>query len=547
MYIIKNALRCISRSKGRNVLIGVIVLVIALSACLGLSIRQAAESARKETMENLKITANISFDRQSMMGEMGGRGEGSKGDFDRDSFAEKMNEISGLSLEDYEKYATADSVEDFYYTITTSLNGSEDFSSVTAETSDESDSAHNNMPDGFGGGNNRGNMGGFGKGGIGGGMQGDFTLIGYSNENAMTSFIDGTASVTEGKVFTEGTENLDCIISKELADFNGTEVGAKVKVANPNNEDELYTLNVVGIYTDSSANVSGTGFMGMTANDPANQIYMSYTALKSIITTSEKSATTQTDETTGRTTSTKLNGQLNGTYIFADLDSYEKFETEVREMGLDENFAVSSSDVTAFEKSLVPLETLSKFAGYFLIVILLIGAVILIVLNIFNVRERKYEIGVLTAMGMKKSKVAIQFLCEIFVVTIIAVLIGAGIGAVASVPVTNALLEGQVESQRNRNDRIEQGFGRGDQKDMQNGNTPQPDEPPSADNKFNPFDQMMGINNENAYVTEITSATNLTVVLQMILIGILLTLVSGAASMLFLMRYEPLKILANRD
>ena len=29
MYIIKNALRCISRAKGRNILIGIIVLVIA--------------------------------------------------------------------------------------------------------------------------------------------------------------------------------------------------------------------------------------------------------------------------------------------------------------------------------------------------------------------------------------------------------------------------------------------------------------------------------------------------------------------------------------
>lgn len=48
-------------------------------------------------------------------------------------------------------------------------------------------------------------------------------------------------------------------------------------------------------------------------------------------------------------------------------------------------------------------------AGYFLIVILAIGAIVLIVLNIFNIRERKYEVGVLTAIGMKKSRVAISF------------------------------------------------------------------------------------------------------------------------------------------
>ena len=67
MYIIKNALKCIVRSKGRNILIGVIVLVIAVSACLGLSIRQAAESAKEETMGSMSVTATISFDRSSLM------------------------------------------------------------------------------------------------------------------------------------------------------------------------------------------------------------------------------------------------------------------------------------------------------------------------------------------------------------------------------------------------------------------------------------------------------------------------------------------------
>ena len=61
------------------------------------------------------------------------------------------------------------------------------------------------------------------------------------------------------------------------------------------------------------------------------------------------------------------------------------------------------------------------------------------------------------------------------------------------------------------------------------------------------FSNIFGANNENAYVTQVSSAMNFTVVLQMLGIGILLTLVAGMVSMLFVMRYEPLKILANRD
>ena len=169
------------------------------------------------------------------------------------------------------------------------------------------------------------------------------------------------------------------------------------------------------------------------------------------------------------------------------------------------------------------------------------------VLNIFNVRERKYEVGVLTAMGMKKWKVATQFMCEILVVTMIAVIIGAGIGAVSSVPVTNALLEGQVESQSNQQTQMEENFGRpGDFGGGMFGGMELPDDLTDDIGEIdNPFENMLGGTVD--YITEVDSAMNLTVVLQMIGVGLLLTLVASAASVLFIMRYDPLKILANRD
>ena len=169
-------------------------------------------------------------------------------------------------------------------------------------------------------------------------------------------------------------------------------------------------------------------------------------------------------------------------------------------------------------------------------------------LNIFNVRERKYEVGVLTAMGMKKWKVAAQFMCEILVVTMIAVIIGAGIGAVSSVPVTNVLLAGQIESQNSRQDQVDQNFGRpGNFHGMPGGmsdeeNTKQPNDIGDGNN---PFKNMF--NSAENYISEVNSAMNLTVVFQMLGVGLLLTLVASMASVSFIMRYDPLKILANRD
>ncbi|MBO5211768.1 MAG: ABC transporter permease, partial [Clostridia bacterium] len=223
MYIIKNALRCIGRSKGRNVLISIIALVIAVSACLGLSIRQAAESAKESTLAELSITATISYDRSSMMNDIMGGGAPTGGGFDRDQFKDMMGNASSLTLEEYQTYADAESVQDFYYTLTAAFNGNDDLLPVTDETEDE-ESDSSSGQGGFGGGM------GFPGGSFGGGKgmfsSSDFSVIGYSSDSSMTAFIDGTASVLEGgTMFEEGTTEKECVISEELAIYNDLAVG----------------------------------------------------------------------------------------------------------------------------------------------------------------------------------------------------------------------------------------------------------------------------------------------------------------------------------
>lgn len=550
MYIIKNAFKCIGRSRGRNILIGVIVFVIAVSACIGLSIRQAAENAKSETLEGLTVTATISFDRQKAMNDMisednGDISENGRPSFDRDKFSDFMGESSSLTLDEYKKYAEAESVKDFYYSVSASFNGNDDFLPVSNDTTSEDEDTSNSNENSFG-------MNGFFQPPEDMrnqmmGAQSDFTVVGYSSESAMTSFINGTATIVDGAVFTEGTTDAECIISQELANYNSIEVSDTITLENPNNEDESYEFTVVGIYTDSSSNESSFSIMGATSTDPANKIYTSYAALQTVLDASGENSETVTDDTTGREFSTEIKSTLSATYLLSDVDSYNKFTEEVRELGLDKSYNVSSSDISSYESSLVPLETLSKLAGYFLIVVLLIGAIILIVLNIFNIRERKYEIGVLTAMGMKKFKVALQFLTEIFVVTIIAVIVGVGVGGVSSVPVTNALLENQIAAESSEYNRIEQNFGRPENiipDNMGPGNVGQNDIPQMQNGGPGNF---FDANKVAEYISEIDEAMNLTVVFQMLGIAVLLTIVSGAVSMLFIMRYDPLRILANRD
>ena len=507
MYILKNALRNISRAKGRNILISIIVFVIAVSSCVALSIRQAANRVKEDSLSQMEITATISVDRTSMMQGMR-EGTGTEGGFDRSEFRDAIGGVNQLSLDEMLSYAELDSVKDFYYTLTVSFNGTDDIEPVQSDTGE----TDNQM------GNIRGLI-----------NMGDFTVVGYSSDIAMTDFLNGVCSITEGTMFTEKTDEMVCVISEELALYNSIEAGDIIVLANPNDEDEIYELTVTGIYSNNRAADSELSPAGgfFTSTDPANYIYTSYNTLKAITTVLSQSI----DMDDAEAMTTALREQISGTYLFATLEDYEAFEALARKAGLSEQYRISSTDAETFQNSLLPLENTSKFSVYFLMVVLIIGGIILVVLNIFNIRERKYEIGVLTAIGMKKPKVAMQFITEIFAVTIAAVIIGTVAGAIVSVPVGNKLHEMQVEAQEQNAASQEQAFGR------------------QTGARANFPDNLVNANpaSTTEYISEISGATDWVVILQLFTLGIFLTIVASFSAVGFIMRYEPLKILSNRD
>ena len=67
MYIIKNAWKNIIRNKGRNILIGIIIVVIAASSSVTLAIRKSANDIVKAYQERNKIEATIGMNRNNLM------------------------------------------------------------------------------------------------------------------------------------------------------------------------------------------------------------------------------------------------------------------------------------------------------------------------------------------------------------------------------------------------------------------------------------------------------------------------------------------------
>ena len=534
MYIFKNAFKSLLRSKGRNILIGIIVFSIAVSSCIALSIKYAAIDAEKNGIEQMNVTASIILNSEKLMEEA--QNQNSNGN--SDGFRSMMREYQSISLDEMKTYSNSDYVKDFYYTNSTSINASDDFVPVsTEEENNENEAFENNNGNGM-------MQGGPPAGGrmirFGGMSMGDFTITGYSDENAMVNFLNGTSQITEGNMFDVAADDYKCIISKELAAFNDLSVGSKISLTNPNVETEKYELTVAGIYTNTSTDQANNMPRFSTSMDPLNLICVSTETLNNIVEKSEAVSTTQTDDT-GNEYETKLTTQDNGTYAFENKENYEKFSEEVKTKGLSDYYTVTSSDLQTFEDGLVPLKNLDNFATNLLMIILAVGAVVLIVINVFNIRERKYEVGVLTAIGIKKSKVALQFVIELLSVTLIAIIIGTGAGAVASVPVANNLLASQITAQEEKAEEQSQNFGRPSGGQAVRGPVLIQGGPGGAN--FN----MRGFGDQDVdYLDQINATININILGQLIAIGVILTIISSLAAIIFVLRYEPLKILANR-
>ncbi len=573
MFVLRNAWKSVTRNKGRNILIIVIVTIIAAAATIGLSIRQAAATARTNGLANTTVTAQISLDRSKLINESrkqattdsdssNSSGTDGKPDFDamRSALADKQ-----LSLADYQKYAKASSaVKSTYYTETTGLSATDDFQPVSdSDDSSESSDSDNAKDSGDASGStdasgkqNDQSTPPDGKMSDGGGMSGqaggtmvsgDFSLVGFSSDEAVSNASNGSFTMVDGKVFGYGANSDgDVIISKSLADFNDLSVGDTITVSDTNDSDTTYKLTIVGIYknsTDSSQQAGGP--MRSTASDPANAIYTSVSTLKSL----GLDADADSDSA----------AQLSYTYVCSSKADYETFAKDAKKAGLSSDYTVSSADVENYESSLVPLNNLSRFALTLLIVVLAVGAVVLVVITLLNVRERKYEIGVLTAIGVNKVKVAAQFTLELLIVTMIGLAIGVGVGAAASVPVSNQLLASQVEQQQSQQSSQREQFGRdmakpGDSTDSKNGSDSGDGSTTADENngdggtsqrRMQGGPGMMG--RAVDYVSSVNATVDLKVVGQLLLVGLGLTLVAALVAVVFVLRYEPLQILADRS
>lgn len=235
-----------------------------------------------------------------------------------------------------------------------------------------------------------------------GGMGNPMTSIQVTgiNDTSVASIFGGS-SVTwsSGSAF-QGTEDTNvAVIGKAIAEKNELSVGDTFTAYGE-------TVEVVGIYD------AGTDF----AN---NGVFMPLASLQRI-----------SDQA----------GSITSASVTVDsIDNLSSTTTAI-ESSLGDSADVTNSQETV-EQLVSPLESVKTISMFSLIGAIIAGAVIILLTMIMIVRERRREIGVMKAIGSSNFGIMKQFVAESITLTVLALVVGTGIGIAASAPLTNLLVD----------------------------------------------------------------------------------------------------------
>lgn len=270
--------------------------------------------------------------------------------------------------------------------------------------------------------NNGGGEGGLGRD-FGGRAGGSFTppvfVVGASTLDGSILNGGGKVSVTSGSKFDATKDAAVALIGKTLAAKNGLTAGSTFQAYGTN-------FTVSGIF-DAGNNFSN------------NSVVMPLPTLQRL---------------------SQQPGQVDMAVVQVDsISNLSSTTTSIQNtLGADTADVVSQQDTSS--QAVAPLENIKSISLYSLIGAVVAGAVIILLTMLMIVRERRREIGVLKAIGASNVKVMFQFMTEAVTFTLIAAMVGLGIGTAASGPITKLLVTNSASTARTAGPGFGRGFGR---------------------------------------------------------------------------------------
>ena len=400
MYIFKNAMSNILRNRKRNILVGVVILILIMASSISIVINNTTKGIISDYKDRFgsKVSIDIDIDKIN-------------------EIAKNQNQMT-LEFEDIKPQQYFDFADSKYLKSSSFMgqlpidfggelkaidegkeNDSNNFFTLEGESIfiDDVESNSSSKPT----------------------IAPTSNMQLVSDISLLEEFKNKRRTIESGEFFKSDNEVL---VSSEFAKLNNLKTGDKLLVQSIS-QKKASEVTISGIYKDLTDEYSNMPFIDPAMNR-RNDVIMDI------------------DSSFAKKSLDSI--YIKANYELKNPDYLEDFKAELTKKGIPEIYKVTT-DEASYNQIVAPVVGLEKITKTMTNIVLLIGSIILLLIQSISIRERKYEIGVLRAMGLKKSKLIRMFIYENLIITSLCLVIGLFSGITLSQPIANKMIDSQVE------------------------------------------------------------------------------------------------------
>lgn len=508
--MLKRSWLSIKRKLGRTIILTLIFFMMANLVLATITVKSAVNAQMDYAKSTLGGTVAIQADMTAVREKQ--KAEIEAGSDRKEAFRQMVR--PSVDVETANEIASySEYVKDYSYEISVSANSNE---LETVETKGPGGSG--GMPNMPGGGSSRSNN-------DGSVLDKDITIYGINAYAYISGVQNDSMEIKDGTYFDESTKD-QAMISYEFSELNELKVGDTFTVKNVYTEADV-TLTVIGIYDSSE----------FSAN--ANTIYMNTETAAQFF--------NEDDYNEGNYNVGSVK------YYMINSDNAEEFVEKVKAdfPDLAENNLTIAIDTSEYDAMSGSIESVGSFATTILIIVIVAAVIIVTLIVTINVKDRRYEMGVLLSLGAKKTNIIGQIITELLIVGTLGFALASISGTFFADKLGNAILESQNNSTAQQ---AEKSFGRpgaqvGGSKSGDSSSQPSmPSMPEGTDvpTEFsNMKDKIMANTNKNQVELNI-NATPLDFVL-LFAIGYAVIILALILPSINVLRYQPKEILAGKE
>lgn len=435
----KRGMKSVTRRKGRSLILFLVIFILGNVIAGSVAIQQSTNNVERETKKQMGAVATIEMDYERIDKEQQKNPEAFEGNEEIWKMP-PLKELEAVGALPYVKY--------FDYTVSAYM-GLNKIKSYWEEDSGMS---------------------------FGSAYRHQLNVRGV-NRKEVVDIEEGLIKLVEGNTFsekdiTDGTNNI--LMSKEVADSNNLSVGDQVvfdvtgeyypMYENTESSDEAmfdedyepeirtfdFPATVIGIFT-----VAKKEQKEMTKEEISNESWMAMEQINTIYAPNKlaQELNRQMSEVLYGATAEDLENEgeyYQTTYALKSTDDLEAFREEANALLSNKYYEIiAASD--QYDQVAGSMKKLGQISGYVVIIAVAAGMMIITLIVLLFLRDRKHELGIYLSLGESRGKIIGQILIELLVIGSLALVVSLVTGKFLAGGISNSLFQMDWFTNANQN------------------------------------------------------------------------------------------------